>query len=314
MEDSPLSRLFGLLTAAWRTTVGVRWEVSPHRLFVVGVATASAVVFGVFLFWVFNTGRHEPIRYFGRVKTGMMYGLWFGVLAVYLLLLGYIDATYFSGSATSWWQVGSRIVFVIFALVNVSQWFWSAWVAVVSGTPSLNELVTMGYWKYLFLFNPTGTWGGLYGLVMLSVSWYLPYFLIQEFNTGKWRLPAFIGSPLALAALLVYYEIGPPAFPLLLTMAAMFLPLLINLHWRIERENVPTVDHSGGITRRIIDHRPFISFAFGAAIGLASLTGLIISLYPISSSQTPLLFLMKASLVLILLSGITGVRALRRTV
>lgn len=306
-----LSHIYRLLATAGRTIVGERWVINPSRWFVAGAATASAVVFAVFLFWVFNTGRHEPILYFSRVKTGMMYGLWFGVLAVYLLFLGYIDSTYFSGKATRWWQVASRIVVGIVALVNISQWFWSAWVAVVAGTPTLGELATMGYWKYLFLFNPAGKWGGLYALVMLPVSWYLPYLLIQEFDSGRWKLPALLGSPIALALALVYYQIGPPALPFILTIMAMFLPVLKDLYWRIKRENVPTGDPSGGITRQIIGHQPFVYFSFGTAIGLVTLAVLVISLYPISSRQTPLLFLMKASLILTLVSVVTGVRALR---
>lgn len=311
MEESRLSRTYNLLSTAGRTIVGERWVVNPPRSFVAGAATASVIVFAVFLFWVFNTGRHEPIRYFSRVKTGMMYGLWLGVLAVYLLLLGYTDSTYFSGKATRWWQVASRTVVVIIALVNMSQWFWSAWVAVVAGTPTLGVLATMGYWKYLFLFNPTGKWGGLYALVMIPVSWYLPYLLIQEFDAGRWKLPALLGSPVALAIALLYYQIGPPALPFILTVVAMFLPMLKDLHWRIKRENVPTGDPSGGTTRRIIGHRPFVYYSFGTAIGLVAITGFVISLYPISSSQTPLLLFMKASLVLTLVSIVTGVRVLR---
>jgi hypothetical protein len=211
--DSRVSRILCRLTAIGRTIVGERWEITPKRTFAAGIAVASSAVFAVFLFWVLNTGRHSVIQYFRRVSTAMMYGLWFGVLAVYLLLLGYADANYFSGKATKWWQIASRALVVTLALVNASQWFWSAWVAIVSGTPTLGELATMGYWKYLFLFNPSGKWGGLYALVMLPMSWYLPYFLIQEFDSGKWWLPALIGSPIVLAAALVYYQVGPPAMP-----------------------------------------------------------------------------------------------------
>lgn len=290
---------------------GNSFSFSPSRTTAAGLASALAVVFAVFLFWIFNTGRHEPVLYFRRIKTSMMYLLWGGILSIYLIFLVYADSLYFSGKATEWWQILGRCMVIVLAMLNISQWFWASWVSLVGGTPSLAQLAAMNPWKYLFLTSAVGRWSGIYTLLMFATAWFIPYLLLQEIQQSKWGLIGIVALPIIVAVVFLYNSRGQAAIPQIVALIANSLPILTNLYWRIRQQDVPPDSSTSGITKRVIQKRAILYSTLGFSVGLSSAAIFIIAQYPISSKQTPLLAMMGVSPYLMLFFSTIAVRAVR---